>query len=455
MLESKLFWSLINLISSAIEWMVFKYIVDEFSEKKNNNIIINISIIILIFITTLLTIGQVSPNIKLAIGIAMALVMYIYNYNEKLIKVILVSLMFWMIILGSDILSTGIILFIYSVTDINRLLEGNKFRLELIMASKILIIAMIPLIKGIKIQLEIKLKEFIHIIIPILTNIISISVIFGLEFEIFADYKLKNLILLMCSSLLMISNLSLIFMVGYMIRKNNLKAENEMIKQKIESQYIHYKELQNAQLKVRKLYHDMNNHVICIENMIKNNQSATHYIDIIKLELDQWSAINTTGNMILDIILSEKKEVCDKNDIDFFADINNFRECDFIDMVDICSIFSNILDNSIEACYKIEDQNNQNIKIVGNIVNKFFVIKCENSKVNEIKKKSNKIISDKKDKHSHGLGINSIKSSLEKYDGIMATDYTEDKFVVNIYIPLKYDTIHVSKDAIGAFNIEN
>ncbi|MGL6105144.1 ATP-binding protein [Romboutsia sp.] len=442
MLDSILFWFFINLISSGIEWGAFKCILDEFSEKKNSTVVINISIIILTFITTLLAISKIHPSIKLIIGIVMSLIVYLYNYNEKLLKTILVLLMFWMIILGSDILSTSIISFVHSISDINRLLDYSIFRLELIITSKLLLIAMVPLVKGIKIQLELKLKEFINIIIPIVANIISIAVIFGSEFGVFEDYKLNNLILLVSAILLLISNISLINMVGNLIKKYNLKAENEIIKQKIEAQYEHYKELQNAQLKVRKLYHDMSNHIICIEKMIDNNQYSKHYIDSIKSELNQWDSISTTGNMILDIILSEKKDICKKKSIKFSTDIN-FKECDFVDMIDVCSIFSNILDNSIEACNKIENENNRYIKIVGNIVNKFYVIRCENSKINEIKKKSNKIISDKRDKYMHGLGVSSVNSSVKKYDGTMATDYTEDKFIVNIYIPLEYKTIHV------------
>ena len=104
-------------------------------------------------------------------------------------------------------------------------------------------------------------------------------------------------------------------------------------------------------------------------------------------------------------------------------------------MIDVCSIFSNILDNAIEACNKIKNDEKY-IKIRGTFVKSYYVIRCENSKVNKIKIKNNRIISSKKDKFIHGIGLKSVKSSLKKYDGELEIEDFEDKFLVQIYIPI-------------------
>lgn len=96
--------------------------------------------------------------------------------------------------------------------------------------------------------------------------------------------------------------------------------------------------------------------------------------------------------------------------------------------------FSNILDNAIEACKKIED--NRYINIRGTIVKSYYIIKCENSKNNEIKIKNKKILTNKKDKFLHGIGLTSMKSSLNKYNGDLKFIDEENKFIINIYIPL-------------------
>lgn len=130
----------------------------------------------------------------------------------------------------------------------------------------------------------------------------------------------------------------------------------------------------------------------------------------------------------------KKKAKCNENNISFSCDIN-FSKCSFIEMTDVCSIFSNILDNAIEACNKINNDEKY-IKIRGTVVKSYYVIRCENSKINKVKIKNNKIITSKKDKFIHGIGLKSVKSSLKKYDGELEIEDFEGEFLLQIYIPI-------------------
>lgn len=135
--------------------------------------------------------------------------------------------------------------------------------------------------------------------------------------------------------------------------------------------------------------------------------------------------------------------------IDLFCDIN-FSKCKFIEMADVCAIFSNILDNAVEACNSIEcDKIHKNIKIRGIVVKSYYVIKCENSKTNKVKIKNNKIFTTKKDKFIHGIGLESVKSSLKKYDGEFEIENLENKFIIKVYIPLQNMTVGTVKRPFG------
>ena len=65
-----------------------------------------------------------------------------------------------------------------------------------------------------------------------------------------------------------------------------------------------------------------------------------------------------------------------------------------------------------------------------------FVIKCENTKINEVVLKNNKVITSKKDSFLHGIGISSVKSSVGKYNGNVEIYSDKNKFTITIYIPL-------------------
>lgn len=232
------------------------------------------------------------------------------------------------------------------------------------------------------------------------------------------------------------SSIVLILLFRQIIKDNKLKSQNELIKNKLDMQYAHYLSIQESHMRVKKLYHDINNHICCIDNLKSDGKEINEYINNLKDEIREFKFIYNTGNMILDIIINEKSETSAKKGIKFICDIN-FSKLDFIKPIDVSSIFANILDNAIEACEKISDENiNKYIRIKGTITKSFFVLKCENSKANNIISNKNILLTDKMDKFIHGIGIQNIKSSLEKYKGELLFENQKDKFILNIYIPL-------------------
>ncbi|MDU6114717.1 MAG: GHKL domain-containing protein [Paeniclostridium sordellii] len=240
--------------------------------------------------------------------------------------------------------------------------------------------------------------------------------------------------------LVVASIIIIILLFRRVIKENKEKTKNELMKNKLDMQYEHYLSVQESHMKVKKLYHDINNHIFCIDNLKNNNKEVSEYINNLKDEIKSFKYIYNTGNMILDIIINEKSDICSKKGIKFICDIN-FSKVDFIKPIDVSSIFANILDNAIEACDKIHDEDVEKyIRIKGTISKAYFVIKCENSKVNNIKFKKNKLLTDKMDKFVHGIGTQSIKSSLDKYDGELLFEDEKDKFILNLYIPLNQNT---------------
>jgi signal transduction histidine kinase len=245
---------------------------------------------------------------------------------------------------------------------------------------------------------------------------------------------------LLTPKLVLASSVALILLFRQIVKDNKIKSQNELMRNKLDMQYAHYLSIQESHMKVRNLYHDINNHICFIDNLKNNSKEVNEYVNNLKDEIKEFKSIYNTGNMILDIIINEKSELCTKKGIKFICDIN-FSKANFIKPIDISSIFANILDNAIEACDKIHDENiNKYIRIKGTITKSFFVLKCENSKVNIITINKNRLLTDKRDKFIHGIGVQSIKSSLEKYKGEILFEDEKDKFMLNIYIPLNQNT---------------
>lgn len=436
MLNTHLFWHIIECISTIIELSIFKYILDNFSSHKRSEFTRNVSFTINIALALYMNIIHITPNFKLLILIITNYIFYIYNYESDIFKGLVINLAYWMLLVGIDFINVYILLALYSKSNFIELLKNDEIRLEGIIITKLLLLLLIPIVSNSSKELKLKKRQIITIIIPIVANILSIIIIMTLSIPYTnKSYKFK-IILLIISIIIVLANISLIKIISTIVDRNNMEIENQIVKEKMSMQYQRYHDIQESQMKVRKLYHDMSNHISCIENLYRNNEDAKTYIKEIKNELSSSESMIYTNSMILDTIVNDKKKVCEVNNISFDVNIN-FSKCEFIEMIDVCSIFANMIDNSIEACIKIDDYKNRFIKINGNMVNNIFVVKCENSKVNSINLRKSKISTDKKDKFSHGLGIKNIESCVKKYDGEVAVDFSQDKFKMQIYIPLR------------------
>lgn len=102
-----------------------------------------------------------------------------------------------------------------------------------------------------------------------------------------------------------------------------------------------------------------------------------------------------------------------------------------IDPVDWCIIFGNALDNAIEACEKIED-NRKFISLKLMSRSNTFIVKIINSSKDDFIVEKKRYLTTKKNKDEHGIGMNSIKNAIEKYDGILNIRYEKNLFEVSI-----------------------
>ncbi len=237
--------------------------------------------------------------------------------------------------------------------------------------------------------------------------------------------------------LLFIVNILLISIFINSIKSEKEKVKAEFVNEKLDMQYKYYLTVKESQEKMKKVYHDMNNHMENIKSLKNSSEDVDKYINNIEDEVKNNKKIYNTGNVLLDIIFHEKSKICMENNIDFKIGID-FSKCEFVEMIDISSIFSNLIDNAIEACNKIDDNNiEEYITLKSTFIKGYYVIICENSKNNKIIVKNNKIFTSKKDKFFHGIGIESIKSSIKKYNGELKIKDSKYKFIATIYIPVE------------------
>ncbi|MDD6848324.1 MAG: GHKL domain-containing protein [Oscillospiraceae bacterium] len=212
--------------------------------------------------------------------------------------------------------------------------------------------------------------------------------------------------------------------------KNYYKKISEIANEQSKKQFHYYQKLLEKDKLLREFKHNYKNQVIVLKAYLAkgNITSAQNYLS------DSFDFINEisdiqTGNYILDVLISDKKQNANGIDIEIKGHIS----AGFIEPIDICTIFGNALDNAIDACQKIK-KHNKVIKI--NIQeNANTVHICISNTVDEpVRIINNSISTTKPDKVNHGLGLYSINKSVEKYNGSVNIECNNNVFSINILL---------------------
>lgn len=148
-----------------------------------------------------------------------------------------------------------------------------------------------------------------------------------------------------------------------------------------------------------------------------------------------YETMKNTGNSILDTVLAEKGLLCKENAIclNVMAD---GKLLDFMDEIDLYTLFGNALDNAIEANLQVEPSGERYVNLQIREKANLVLIRMENPYHGEIRRLGEQLATTKPDKEVHGFGVKSIRHTVEKYGGQMKIETGNQIFVLRLMFPL-------------------
>lgn len=227
------------------------------------------------------------------------------------------------------------------------------------------------------------------------------------------------------------TNLGSLFLAEYFI----ISIQRNMERKNLKLQKSYYEELEQNQARIRKLRHDMNNHLGVIRSLFHsgNPKEAEQYLEELEARITAGSRV-FCQNSILNAVLNAKYNLALEHKIDCFFHID-LKKLISIDAISLCCLFANTLDNAIEASVKIPDPEHRHISVKARVTeNGYFLYEIVNTKNNAVLKKNGTFCSDKADPASHGLGLSGVREVVDKYGGTLDISYTEDTFTVTVLI---------------------
>lgn len=213
--------------------------------------------------------------------------------------------------------------------------------------------------------------------------------------------------------------------------------EKEMMELKVKVYSGQLETITQTQKKIRRLQHDMVHHIMQLYSMASLNKNAEmlEYLDKMEQAMINPREHVSSGDKDIDGILNFmlEKAVSILKKVDVQVKIpEDLHTCSF----ELAVILGNIIDNAIEAARQTEEWLSLQITADKGIL----FIRVSNSYCGCIKTSDNKLLTSKEDKENHGLGLDSVKDMIKKYNGDMKITCDKNIFTVDILLYLTVES---------------
>ena len=231
-----------------------------------------------------------------------------------------------------------------------------------------------------------------------------------------------------------LSGIAVLYAYHVQVKEIQIRFEKDTLHNIMEMQYKNYQLSKENIDMVNQKYHDLK-HQIAVLRSEADPGKREAFLDKMEADIKKYESQNKTGNKVLDTVLTTKSLYCAKNNITFTC-VADGTLLDFMDVMDICSIFGNALDNAIECELKIPDKEKRLIHVSVSKQKNFLLLRFENYYDTELNYQGGAFITTKRDKEFHGYGLKSIRYTVNKYDGAVSIDTKENWFDLKILIPV-------------------
>lgn len=222
---------------------------------------------------------------------------------------------------------------------------------------------------------------------------------------------------------------SCVLTVGYFIsifkkEQTDLEVETmQRILQENREQHNIFKE--NIDIINRKC-HDIK---FMLSSLSAEGQEA--YIEDLKSAVEIYEAAPKTGNIVLDVVLSEN--ILRAKDVGVELNcIADGKLLDFIEEADLYALFGNIISNALEAASKASNDKRYIDLFVGELKGNLIRIAAENGYSGEITLKNGLPQTTKNDTANHGFGMKSLNYIVKKYGGALDIRIVDQTFKLSI-----------------------
>lgn len=212
------------------------------------------------------------------------------------------------------------------------------------------------------------------------------------------------------------------------------EQEKKLLEMQLQKQIEHYRDREDSYDEIEKYRHDMKNHLLGLNSLLKSEdyEGVKVYLDDLSGQFNHVPCSNRKDNFMLYALLDEKLLIAKNRQVQVQVSIQISRNL-AIENKDWCILFGNSLDNALEALQQVEvTQRHLNISII--CEHQSLAVCMTNTMNQELEIINGMVETTKRDKRCHGIGLQNIKSCVEKYNGEMKIEVKKGEFRITFIL---------------------
>ncbi|ARF69343.1 hypothetical protein B7C51_18295 [Paenibacillus larvae subsp. pulvifaciens] len=303
-------------------------------------------------------------------------------------------------------------------------------RLLLLLVSSclmLLFILILRFIKWKKYDYKLRLVYYFIITLMLLFSLLILNTLFF--------YAQRNWFNLLSIVGVLCINMLTFFLFDRMTEKYRLADENYQLQKQMDYQDNSYEKTAHSFKSIKRIIHDTKKQLVFIRACIQE-QRLQEAIVHINQTLEHMNAAYlriTTGNLVIDALVSHALNIANDNGIALKHDIRITASDIRLDRYDLCMVIGNVLDNAIEAVRLVPNKEDKFIHLRMSSNSHSLFIHVVNSRL-EQNQPNQRTLKDNPD--FHGFGLTNIQRVAEKYGGYLQTKARNRQFETSIMLPL-------------------
>lgn len=195
-------------------------------------------------------------------------------------------------------------------------------------------------------------------------------------------------------------------------------------------------ERENAYQETRRVRHDLNGYLVDLKASIQSGrfEDAEAKIDNILSHNSLYGdEVSRSGNLVIDSLINYKYSLAQKEGIEMKCYVFVPETLDF-DGADLCIILGNLLDNALEAVKNLPAEKGRIELSMSQVKGSLSIVVKNPYEGKILEDRNGQLLTNKPDKKNHGIGLDSVRRAVGRYNGELLTEYGNGMFRATVLL---------------------